>query len=101
MSDGYWCAPVTIELRSKAKAPVYAFLTAPSGTRVTLHLRRLSATRWRAPYRFPEGGRWIIRAGGATTHSLVMRGRSGTVRSIVSEHQLMKLKTYASIDFEH
>jgi fructose-1,6-bisphosphatase II len=41
------------------------------------------------------------RGGGATTHSLVMRGRSGTVRSIVSEHQLMKLKTYASIDFEH
>ena len=42
-----------------------------------------------------------FRGGGATTHSLVMRGRSGTVRSIVSEHQLMKLKTYASIDFEH
>jgi fructose-1,6-bisphosphatase II len=42
-----------------------------------------------------------FRGGGATTHSLVMRGRSGTIRSIVSEHQLMKLKTYASIDFEH
>ena len=41
------------------------------------------------------------RGGGATTHSLVMRGRSGTIRSITSEHQLAKLKTYASIDFEH
>ena len=28
------------------------------------------------------------RAGGATTHSLVMRSRSGTIRSITSEHQL-------------
>jgi fructose-1,6-bisphosphatase II len=42
-----------------------------------------------------------FRGGGATTHSLVMRGRSGTIRSITSEHQLAKLKTYASIDFEH
>lgn len=42
-----------------------------------------------------------FRGGGATTHSLVMRGRSGTIRSITSEHQLVKLKTYASIDFEH
>jgi fructose-1,6-bisphosphatase II len=41
------------------------------------------------------------RAGGATTHSLVMRSRSGTIRSIISEHSLQKLKSYASIDFEH
>ncbi|HEX5985633.1 MAG TPA: class II fructose-bisphosphatase, partial [Nocardioides sp.] len=31
------------------------------------------------------------RAGGATTHSLVMRSRSGTIRSITSEHRLEKL----------
>jgi fructose-1,6-bisphosphatase II len=41
------------------------------------------------------------RAGGATTHSLVMRSRSGTIRSITSEHKLQKLKSYASVDFEH
>jgi fructose-1,6-bisphosphatase II len=41
------------------------------------------------------------RGGGATTHSLVMRSRSGTIRSIMSEHQLVKLKSYAAIDFEH
>ena len=41
------------------------------------------------------------RAGGATTHSLVMRSRSGTIRSIVSDHKLQKLRSYASIDFEH
>lgn len=40
-------------------------------------------------------------AGGATTHSLVMRSRSGTIRSITSEHQLQKLRAYSSIDFEH
>ena len=40
------------------------------------------------------------KAGGATTHSLVMRSRSGTIRSIVSEHKLQKLKSYASINFE-
>jgi fructose-1,6-bisphosphatase II len=40
------------------------------------------------------------RAGGATTHSLVMRSRSGTIRSIVSEHKLQKLKSYASVNFE-
>ena len=32
------------------------------------------------------------RADGATTHSLVMRSRSGTVRLITSEHQLEKLR---------
>jgi len=40
------------------------------------------------------------RAGGATTHSLVMRSRSGTIRSITSDHKLHKLKAYASVDFE-
>jgi fructose-1,6-bisphosphatase II len=41
------------------------------------------------------------RAGGCTTDSLVMRARSGTIRSITSEHQLRKLRTFAAIDFEH
>jgi fructose-1,6-bisphosphatase II len=41
------------------------------------------------------------RAGGATTHSLVMRSRSGTVRQIISEHRLSKLRAYSAIDFEH
>jgi len=41
------------------------------------------------------------RAGGATTHSLVMRSKSGTIRSIHSDHQLTKLRAYATIDFEH
>ncbi len=41
------------------------------------------------------------RAGGITTDSLVMRARSGTIRSITSEHKLAKLRTFASIDFEH
>jgi fructose-1,6-bisphosphatase II len=39
------------------------------------------------------------RAGGASTHSLVMRSRSGTIRSIASEHKLTKLKSYAAVDF--
>ncbi len=46
-----------------------------------------------------EGVRY--RAGGATTHSLVMRSRSGTIRSIRSEHKLRKLKSYAAVDYEH
>jgi fructose-1,6-bisphosphatase II len=37
----------------------------------------------------------------ARTHSLVMRSRSGTIRSIESEHQLAKLRAYSAIDFEH
>ncbi len=41
------------------------------------------------------------RAGGASTHSLVMRSRSGTIRSIHSDHKLSKLRSYANIDFEH
>jgi fructose-1,6-bisphosphatase II len=38
--------------------------------------------------------------GGATTHSLVMRSRSGTIRSIRSEHALWKLKAYSTIDYD-
>jgi fructose-1,6-bisphosphatase II len=41
------------------------------------------------------------RAGGAETHSLVMRSRSGTIRLIESEHHLDKLRQYAAVDFEH
>ncbi len=41
------------------------------------------------------------RAGGCTTHSLVMRSRSGTIREILSEHQLHKLRAYSAVDFEH
>ncbi|HEY5186217.1 MAG TPA: class II fructose-bisphosphatase [Actinomycetes bacterium] len=41
------------------------------------------------------------KAGGATTHSLVMRSKSGTIRSIRSEHRLSKLREYSSVDFEH
>jgi fructose-1,6-bisphosphatase II len=40
------------------------------------------------------------KAGGATSHSLVMRSRSGTIRSINSEHQLWKLRAYASVNFD-
>jgi fructose-1,6-bisphosphatase II len=40
------------------------------------------------------------RAGGATTHSLVMRARSGTTRTITSEHQLWKLRAYSSVNFD-
>jgi fructose-1,6-bisphosphatase II len=39
------------------------------------------------------------RSGGATTHSLVMRARSGTVRNIYSEHQLWKLSAYSAVNF--
>src|SRR5213078_500572 len=40
------------------------------------------------------------RAGGASTHSLVMRSKSGTIRTIRSEHRLTKLRAYSAIDFE-
>ncbi len=40
------------------------------------------------------------RAGGAVTQSLVMRSRSGTIRTITSEHQLSKLRGFSSIDFD-
>jgi len=37
--------------------------------------------------------------GGATTQTLVMRSRSGTIRFMESEHQLTKLRTYADVEF--
>jgi fructose-1,6-bisphosphatase II len=40
------------------------------------------------------------RSGGAVTHSLVMRARSGTVRNIYSEHQLWKLNAYSAVNFD-
>ncbi|MEU4534980.1 class II fructose-bisphosphatase [Streptosporangium sp. NPDC023825] len=40
------------------------------------------------------------RAGRAITNSLVMRGRSGTIRKIESEHQLWKLRAYSAINFD-
>ncbi len=46
-----------------------------------------------------EGVRY--RAGGASTHSLVMRSKSGTIRSIHSDHRLSKLRAYSAIDFDH
>jgi fructose-1,6-bisphosphatase II len=39
------------------------------------------------------------RSGGATTHSLVMRARSGTIRSIQSEHALWKVSRYSVIPY--
>jgi fructose-1,6-bisphosphatase II len=45
-----------------------------------------------------EGVRY--RGGDATTHSLVMRARSGTIRSIKSEHQLWKLRAYSSVEYD-
>jgi fructose-1,6-bisphosphatase II len=41
------------------------------------------------------------RGGGATTHSLVMRSKSGTIRYVESQHRLKKLMTFSKIDFEH
>ncbi|TNM36633.1 class II fructose-bisphosphatase [Nocardioides albidus] len=40
------------------------------------------------------------RGGGAVTQSLVMRSRSGTIRTITSEHQLSKLRSFSAIDFD-
>jgi fructose-1,6-bisphosphatase II len=40
------------------------------------------------------------RGGGAITQSLVMRSRSGTVRTITSEHKLQKLRNFSAIDFD-
>jgi fructose-1,6-bisphosphatase II len=37
--------------------------------------------------------------GGARTHTLVMRSRSGTIRTIHSEHALWKLNAYSAVDF--
>jgi fructose-1,6-bisphosphatase II len=39
------------------------------------------------------------RAGGAQTQSIVMRGKSGTIRLVDSWHSLTKLRAYSSIDF--
>jgi fructose-1,6-bisphosphatase II len=36
---------------------------------------------------------------GATTQSLVMRSKSGTVRVIDAQHRISKLAQYASVDF--
>ncbi|MEV4368440.1 class II fructose-bisphosphatase [Nonomuraea sp. NPDC049637] len=41
-----------------------------------------------------------FRSGAAVTSSLVMRGRSGTIRKIESEHQLWKLRAYSAINFD-
>ncbi|OZM73640.1 fructose-bisphosphatase class II [Amycolatopsis antarctica] len=40
------------------------------------------------------------RAGGATTQSIVMRSKSGTVRLIDGYHRLEKLRGYSSVDFD-
>jgi fructose-1,6-bisphosphatase II len=45
-----------------------------------------------------EGVRF--RGGSATTHSIVMRSKSGTIREVKSEQGLTKLRTYASINFD-
>ena len=44
-----------------------------------------------------EGVRFT--GGNPTTHSIVMRSKSGTIREVRSEHRLAKLSTYASVDF--
>jgi fructose-1,6-bisphosphatase II len=41
------------------------------------------------------------KGGGASTESLVMRSKSGTIRRVNSDHRLSKLSAYSSIDFEH
>jgi fructose-1,6-bisphosphatase II len=41
------------------------------------------------------------RSGGASTQSLVMRSKSGTIRMIESWHSLTKLRDYSLIDFGH
>ncbi len=40
------------------------------------------------------------RGGGATTESLVMRSKSGTIRRVTSQHALTKLRAYSAVDFE-
>ena len=39
--------------------------------------------------------------GGATTQSIVMRSKSGTVRMIEAHHRLAKLREYTTVDFTH
>jgi fructose-1,6-bisphosphatase II len=41
------------------------------------------------------------KGGGASTESLVMRSKSGTIRRVISDHRLSKLSAYSSVDFEH
>jgi fructose-1,6-bisphosphatase II len=41
------------------------------------------------------------RRGGASTESLVMRSRSGTIRTVASWHSLTKLRAYSLVDFGH
>ncbi|HEY5336077.1 MAG TPA: class II fructose-bisphosphatase [Mycobacteriales bacterium] len=38
--------------------------------------------------------------GGCSTHSLVMRSKSGTIRYLDSQHSLTKLRTYSAVDFD-
>jgi fructose-1,6-bisphosphatase II len=45
-----------------------------------------------------EGVRF--QGGNPTTHSIVMRSKSGTIREVMSEHALSKLRTYSSVDFD-
>jgi fructose-1,6-bisphosphatase II len=44
-----------------------------------------------------EGVRYT--SNGPTTHSIVMRSKSGTIREIKSEHRIAKLSRYSAIDF--
>ena len=44
-----------------------------------------------------EGVRY--KSGGATTHTLVMRARSGTIRNIHSEHALWKVSRYSVVKY--
>jgi fructose-1,6-bisphosphatase II len=44
-----------------------------------------------------EGVRY--KAGGASTHTLVMRARSGTIRNIYSEHALWKVSRYSVVPY--
>jgi len=37
---------------------------------------------------------------GPTTHSIVMRSKSGTIRDIRSEYRIAKLSTYSAVDFQ-
>jgi fructose-1,6-bisphosphatase II len=39
------------------------------------------------------------RGGGAITHSIVMRSKSGTIREVTSEHSFGKLGLYSAVDF--
>jgi fructose-1,6-bisphosphatase II len=39
------------------------------------------------------------KAGGATTHSLVMRSKSGTIRVIDAQHHWTKLNSYSAVKY--